>query len=122
MNQYKKMLITSALFISASLPNYSINDEPIKKANDKQNYIIVVDKEGMNLQEGANISTINNEDTTRTQTNYIGLADIKARPQDKLLIQPSNKTDNFQDLETILGDKTFQIHYVQPKDTTKIYK
>lgn len=122
MNQYKNILLASALALSANIFAYSNDKEPVKKTDDKQNYVIIVDKQGMNLQEGANISTIHNEDTTRTQTNHIGLVNIQARPRDKLLIQPSNKTDDFQDLETRLGDKTFQIHYVQPKDTTKIYK
>lgn len=104
------------------IASYAISPEEETKNPEltsfKKNYTIVVDRDQFDLQEGARVGIISKGDTTYTTTNHIGIADIRANPKDTLLIQPTKQTKNFQDLEKIVGDKTFQIIYVNSQKST----
>lgn len=81
----------------------------------KRNYTFVVNVGEFNPTEGVGLKTINNNDTLTTQTNYTGIAMLKASPGDTVYMYPTEKSGQFKNLEMVLNDTTFNMINLEPK-------
>ncbi|MFP4567614.1 MAG: hypothetical protein ACLFN8_01590 [Candidatus Woesearchaeota archaeon] len=115
---FKKIMpyILTSLMPHGAFSNTTTIHQEIQNDKEKQNYTIVIDKEQFNLQENAKITHINELDTMTYYTNHIGMAYFKAQPEDRIIIQPTSKSEQFENLEKKLGNQTFQVLSVKTKN------
>jgi hypothetical protein len=115
MKLYEPLAVAGLFFILTQSYILKNKDENKNIISTPKNYTIVVDNGGFNLQENAGLSVIHNGDTSKFLTNYIGMANFMAYKGDTILVYPTDKCEQFNKLEKILTEETFNVINVNQK-------
>ncbi len=125
-----ELVLAAGIYLTALSANPAIKETPTTRENSlkteasaaMKDYTFLFDVGGVNPTEGAGVDIIHNNDTTKMYTNVLGTVNFKARPEDKVLFYPTEKSGKFNNIEFKLTNNDLNIVVIDPKtnvvDTT----